>query len=97
MVKSTVGSLTVTVALACAVAPLVSFTVSITVVMPCGYGPAGDCVSVIGSPSGSLEPLSMLALALPPGTADVTVTLWASAIGTWFAPQVNVHAGNCKV
>ena len=33
-----------------------SLTVSVTVVFPLGYGPGGDCVTTIGSPSGSNDP-----------------------------------------
>ena len=55
-------STTVTFAVHVAVAPNLSVTVSTTLfVVPFGYGPAGDCESVIGSPSGSLDPSSMLA------------------------------------
>ena len=70
-----------------AVAPFVSVTVNSTVVLPCGYGPAGDCVMVSASPSGSEEPLSMLAFALPPATAEATVTSCTKAIGTWLTLQ----------
>src|SRR5262249_62003284 len=41
-------------------APLPSGAGSVTRVVPIGYGPAGDCVTVIVSPlSGSNEPLSI--------------------------------------
>src|SRR6266568_7841140 len=69
------GLTTVTVAVAWAVAPLVSTTVSSTFVVPTGYGPAGFCVIVSESRSGSEEPLSTLALAVPPMVVAVTVTL----------------------
>lgn len=76
------GLTTVTMAVACAAAPFVSVTVSVTFVLPCGYGPGGVCVMVNGSPSASDEPLLMLAFALPPSVADATVTFWAIATGT---------------
>jgi hypothetical protein len=68
------GFTTVTFAVACAVAPLLSTTVSKTLVVPTGYGPAGLCVFVIASPSGSEEPLSIFAFAVPPEALAVTVT-----------------------
>src|SRR5579863_2456769 len=60
------GLTTVTVAMACAVAPFESLAVSVTLVLPTAYGPDGACVSVTASPSGSCEPLSMFAVAVPP-------------------------------
>ena len=60
------GFCTVTLAVACAVAPWVSTTERMTLVMPTEYGPAGVCDKVIASPSGSEDPLSMFALAVPP-------------------------------
>src|SRR5262245_17015619 len=74
------GLLTVTVAVHWLDVPLLSVTVSVTVVMPSGYGPAGDCVMVIGSPSGSKEPLSSEALAVQFALAE-TVTFWQIAVG----------------
>ena len=44
------------------VAPCESVTVNITSVVPSGYSPAGVCVTVIASPSGSDEPLLIDAL-----------------------------------
>lgn len=77
------GATTVTVAVACAVAPLLSTTVSKTVVLPTEYGLGGVCVRVIVSPaSGSDEPSSILAFAVPFGLA-ITVTLCAKAMGGW--------------
>src|SRR3954467_5406527 len=73
---------TVTTAVAWLVAPCGSLTVSTTVVCPIGYGPAGDCAMVSGSPSASDEPLSIEASAVPVGP-DGTVTSFTTAIGTW--------------
>src|SRR5262249_24240561 len=47
------------------------------------YGPAGDCVRVIASPSGSEEPSSIGALAVQLAPAE-TVTLWHAATGGLF-------------
>src|SRR5215471_15600828 len=69
------GLSTFTIAVACAVAPLGSTTVSSTFVTPTGYGPAGLWVIVSESPSGSDDPLSTLAFAVPPIVGAVTVTL----------------------
>src|SRR5947209_11896892 len=91
------GSITVTTAVACAVAPLGSTTVSITVVVPFGYGPAGVWVMVIESPSGSKEPLSTLASALPPSVAAGTVTSCTRTLGTWLLLKLKGQAGCCSV
>src|ERR1700686_1446585 len=77
------GLSTVTVAVACAVAPLESLAVSFTLVLPMAYGPGGACVSVTESPSGSCEPLSTSAAAVPPLFAAITVTSCAIANGAW--------------
>ncbi len=66
-------SVTVTVAEQELDAPLLSVTVIVTVVVPSGYGPGGDCVMVNVSPSGSEEPLLIEALAVQLGPAE-TVT-----------------------
>src|SRR5262245_2002841 len=63
------GALTVTVEEHWLVAPLLSVTVRSTFVVPTGYGPAGVCVIVKGSPSGSKDPLSMEAFAAQPAPA----------------------------
>src|SRR5436190_6693788 len=82
---------TVTFAVAWFVAPFGSTTVSSTDVVPSSYGPAGDCVIVSGSPSGSDDPSSIDALAVPPAPA-ATVTLLARAIGNWLGvPQGPRH------
>src|ERR1700676_1036262 len=81
--KSKPGPSTVTVAVACAVAPLESWAVSFTLVLPIAYGPGGACVSVTESPSGSCEPLSTSAAAVPPLFAAITVTSCAIATGAW--------------
>ena len=76
-----VWSTTVTVAVHEPVWPLRSVTVSLTVVRPSEYGPAGDWLRVILSVgSGSNEPLSMEALAAQFDTAD-TVTFLHMAVG----------------
>src|SRR5206468_12371468 len=51
-------SCTVTLAVHEEDAPLLSVTVKVITVVPTEYGPAGDCASVIASPSGSELPLS---------------------------------------
>jgi hypothetical protein len=62
-------------------APPASVTVSVTAVVPSGYGPGGDCVRVMVSPlSGSDEPLSIDALTAQLVPA-VTVTFWHCATG----------------
>jgi hypothetical protein len=88
-----VGSMTVTVAVACDAAPWVSVAVKITLVTPPGYGPAGYCVSVTGEPSGSYEPLLMLAFTDPPRVADVAVTFCAIATGNAWTVQLMAQAG----
>src|SRR5437867_4214928 len=75
-------STTVTVAVACEVAPLGSVTVSRTLVVPNGNGPAGDWTIVIGSPSGSKDRSSTEAIAVHSGPAE-TVIFLALATGTW--------------
>src|SRR5689334_14312760 len=82
VIEGGVVSTTVTVAVHCAVAPRGSFTVSKTVVVPFGYGPAGDCVIVNGSPSGSDEPSLIEAFATQFASAE-TVTFLHLATGTW--------------
>ena len=77
-------SVTVTVAVHWLVAPLLSVTVSNTLVVPSAYGPAGDWVSVRGPPSGSDEPLLIEAVAVQLAPA-ATVTFWHDAIGGWLA------------
>jgi hypothetical protein len=65
-------------------APCESVTVNSTVVVPSGYGPAGDCVTVIVSPlSGSEEPLLIEAVAVQFAPA-ATVTFWQLAMGAAF-------------
>src|SRR5262245_50258837 len=73
-------STTVTVAAHSLEAPLESVTVSVTDVTPRGYGPAGDWLTVIGSSSGSIEPLLIEASAVHKLPA-FTVTLRQTATG----------------
>ncbi len=75
-----VVSRTVTIAVHWLDAPLLSVTVKVTRVLPSEYGPGGDWLSVIASPSGSEEPLSIEALAVQFGPAE-TVTVWHTAAG----------------
>ena len=70
-----------------------STTVSITLVIPTGYGPAGVCVNVIASPSGSEDPLLIFAVAVPPMLAAITETFLETAMGSWFTLQLMEHAG----
>src|SRR5262249_49973546 len=86
-----VASVTVTVAVHWLVAPLLSTTVSNTVVVPTGYGPAGDCVMVSVPPSGSNDLLSMDAGAVQVAPAEA-VTLWHIATGGWFTVSHAKHA-----
>ena len=58
-----VVSVTLTTAIQVLDAFWLSVTVSITGVVPRGYGPCGVCVSVTGPPLGSKEPTSTLASA----------------------------------
>ena len=83
VIAGAVSSTTVTVPVAWLAAPFVSVAVRSTVVVPSGYGPAGDCVIVNRSPSASDDPSSIDALALHVLFAD-TVTSFAFATGTWF-------------
>ena len=86
-------STTVTLPVAWLVAPFGSTTVSRTVVVPSGYGPAGDCVIVSGSPSGSDDPSSIDAAAPQVSGLAETVTFFAFAIGTLFGVvQAPKHA-----
>src|SRR5262249_14488497 len=62
-----------------------------TLVVPTGYGPAGDCVIVSVPPSGSDDPLSMDAGAVQVAPAE-TVTLWHIATGGWFTVSHDRHA-----
>jgi hypothetical protein len=48
---------------------------------------------VIGLPLGSDEPLSMLALAVPPALFATTVTFLATATGKGLTVQLNTHVG----
>src|SRR6266545_2589127 len=74
------GGVDKTVAAHWLAAPLLSVTVSVTVVGPAGYGPGGVCTRVMGSPSGSKEPASTAAFA----RHAETVTLRQRAIGARF-------------
>lgn len=69
-------STTVTVAAHELEAPLSSVTVRVTLVVPKPYGPAGVCTKVIGSPSGSKEPLFTDADAVQTPGAVGIVTFW---------------------
>jgi hypothetical protein len=80
-------STTVTLPVAWLVAPRGSTTVSSTGVVPSAYGPAGDCVIVNGSPSGSDDPSSIDADAMHVSALAKTVTFFAFAIGTWFGAE----------
>src|SRR5881394_4006703 len=80
-------SITVIVAVQVSLPPRLSATVSVTVLVPNGYGPAGLRLKVIGSPSGSLEPLSTSAavtVAWQFASADL-FTFWQMAVGGRFA------------
>src|SRR5262245_56831704 len=81
-----VTSMTVTVPVHDAVRPSLSVHVSVTRVAPRPYGPAGSCVHVTGPPSGSNEPLSMLASARQVLSAS-TVTSRHSATGGFAATR----------
>ena len=77
-----VWSITVTVAEQEAAAPLLSVTVRVTAVVPKTYGPAGNWLSVIVSPSGSEEPLLTEAEATEQSPRSVgTTTFVHFAIG----------------
>jgi hypothetical protein len=81
----TPSSTTVTVAVAEQEAPWESVAVTATLVVPSGYGPAGDCVRVIVSPlSESKEPLSIEAFAMQLAPAE-TVTFLLMTTGGAFS------------
>jgi hypothetical protein len=82
LIVGAVVSTTVTTAVHELDAPLLSVIVKVTVVLPSGYGPAGDWVMVIGSPSGSKDPSSIDAFAMQEESAD-TVTFLHFATGGW--------------
>src|SRR5262245_11109891 len=65
---------TVTVAVHDVVCEAESVTFSTTLFAPGRYGPGGTCAAVTGPPSGSFEPLLILAIAVPT-TVAVTVML----------------------
>lgn len=71
-----------------------STTKSFTGVIPNVYGPAGDCVAVTPSPSGSKEPLLMDAVALVHRLKSVeTMTELHSASGsTPIVPDISANA-----
>ena len=90
LIVGAVLSTTVTVVEHVSDAPLSSVTVNVTTVIPNPYGPSGLWLVVIGSSSGSYDPLSTSASALQSVPAK-TVTLLHSATGGRFVnPLVTV-------
>ena len=89
------ASATVTVPFQRLDAPLLSVTVNVTEVWPRGYGPGGDWLIVIGSPSGSDEPSSTEAFAAQLDPADA-VTFRPLASGAWFC-CTTMHWENSEV
>jgi len=88
------GLTTVTVAVACAAPPTELNAVSITELLPTGYGPGGVCNRVSAPPDGLVvDPLLIFAAAVPPVLAATTVTLVATAVGNRETLQFTAHAG----